>query len=164
MGPAYRLEPIEPGVEVMARLADYQDNDLGSCMTAYENPLGGRVVVMGYSPWQRIYSLCKSSQLKTVCQWLSRDALPAVVETYAKVVIWARRNAQGRLVLVLINVSLDPVPELVLRARTQGTRVTCWPMSGEPYTITAEPDGPEHVQVRMPHITPWSAYFLSWQD
>jgi len=161
---ACRLEPTGPGVEVMARMTDYRDNDLGPCMTAYENSLGGRVVVMGYSPWRRIYNLCKSNQLKTVCQWLSRDTLPAIVETYAKVALWARRNARGKLVLVLINASLDSIPELVLRARARETKVACQPMSGERHTITGEPDGSEHVRVRIPDVAPWSAYLLSWQD
>ena len=61
--PAYRLEPTESGVEVMARLTDYGDNDLGPCMTAYENPLGGRVVVLGHSPWQMFHNLFKSRPL-----------------------------------------------------------------------------------------------------
>ncbi len=162
--PAYRLEPIEPGVETLARIADYRDNDLGPCMTSYENPQGGRVVVMGYSPWQRIYNLCKTMQLKAICQWLSRDHLPAVIETYAKVVVWARRSTEGKLVLVIINVSLDPISELVLRARSRGTKVACRSMSEEQYIVTAEPDGSEHVRVRIPDVAPWSAYLLLWQD
>ena len=160
--PAYRLEPTAPEVEALARMVDYGGADLGPCMTAYTNALGGRVVVLGYSPWHRIYNLCKTSQLKAVCQWLSRDTLPALVETYAKVVVWARRNAQGRLVLVLINASLDPIPELVLRARARGTSVTHLAYSGREYIVTTEQDGAEHVRLRLPQIAPWSAHLLCW--
>ena len=166
--PGYRLEPIKPGVQVLANMVDYQGNHLGPCVTAYANALGGRVVVLGYSPWQRIHDLAKTSQLKAVAQWLSRETLPAVVETYARVVVWARRSAAGGLTLILINASLDPIPELCLRVRAGGTSggrpsaVTCWLMSGEQRVLPTEQAGPEHVRVRMDQVAPWSAYLLSW--
>ena len=162
--PSYHLEPLKPDVEVLANMVDYQGNVLGPCMTAYENPMGGRVVVLGYSPWQRIYDLAKSNQLKAVCRWVSRDTLPVVVETYAKVVIWARRSAQGGLTAVLINASLDPIPELFLRARTRVTELTRWLASGEQDSLSAQRVGPEHVRVRMTDIAPWSAHLLCWPN
>ena len=134
----------------------------GPCMTAYRNKLGGRVVVAGYYPWTLIHNLAKSSQVKTVCQWLSGNTLPALVESYARVVVWARNDSQGRLVLVLLNASLDPVPVLSLRARTTTSRVRHLPMTGEEQELTAVASGPDHVSLTLANIAPWSMHLLRW--
>ncbi len=127
----YGLEPIAPGVETLARLADYADQDWGPTMTAFENALGGRVVVMGYYPWTLLHNLAKSSQLKAVCRLLSRDTLPAIAESYAHTVVWARAGVDGRLAVVVLNASLDPATDFVLRVQS------------------TEPDGGAHVRVTI---------------
>ncbi|HSL03157.1 MAG TPA: hypothetical protein VK901_06420, partial [Nitrospiraceae bacterium] len=62
----------------------------------YENKLGGRVCVSGYYPWDHLHSLSKTSQMKAVMRWLSRDRLPAYVASYHKVNLWAREPQRGR--------------------------------------------------------------------
>lgn len=158
--PAYRLEPMKPGVEVLARMVDYGGRDLGPCMTTFENPLGGRVVVMGYYPWMLIHNLAKSSQLKAVCRWLSRDELPVMVETYARVVVWAREGIKGNPVLIVLNASLDPVPQLVLKVRTGALRATYLSLNSERNVLAAVPDGPHHVRVTLRPVAPWSMHLL----
>ena len=111
---AYRLNVQARDVEILARMVDYAGRDLGPSMTAYSNELGGRVVVLGYFPWSQIHNLAKSSQLKSVCMWLSRDRLPAVSEAFAKVVIWCRQGRGERKCIVALNASLDPIEKLPL--------------------------------------------------
>ncbi|HEY3342448.1 MAG TPA: hypothetical protein VGK81_10535, partial [Anaerolineae bacterium] len=55
-GMADVLEPAMPGVRVLATMEDYFRRPIGPCMTAYENELGGRVVVSGYAPWIFVHS------------------------------------------------------------------------------------------------------------
>jgi hypothetical protein len=159
---ACRLEAAAEGVEELAHLADYAGAGHGPCMTAYRNPLGGRVVVAGYYPWTLIHNLAKSSQMKAVCQWLSRESLPVVVETYARVVVWARHDPQGRLVLVLLNASLDPAPVLSLRVRARPAPVQHLTMSGEERTLAPAACGPDHVAVTLENVAPWSMHLLRW--
>jgi len=159
---AYRLDATAAGVEELAQLVDYAGATYGPCMTAFRNELGGRIVVAGYYPWQLIHNLAKSSQLKAICQWLSNDTLPVVVETYARVVVWARHDDQGRLVLVLLNASLDPAPELVLRVRTSSIQVQHLTMTGAEHILTAQASGPDHVVLNLQHIAPWSMHLLQW--
>ena len=161
---AYRLEPAGDGVEELAHLADYAGVNHGPCMTAYNNPLGGRVVVAGYYPWTLIHNLAKSSQVKAVCQWLSGDALPVVVETYARAVVWARNDALGRLVVLLLNASLDPAPAITLRARTRASTVQHLAMSGEGDTLTVSASGPNHVSLALENVAPWSMHLLQWRE
>ncbi|MCE7987048.1 MAG: hypothetical protein DYG89_38235 [Caldilinea sp. CFX5] len=160
--PAYHLAALSAGVEELAHLVDYAGAAYGSCMTAFRNGLGGRVVVAGYYPWQLIHNLSKSSQLKAVCQWLSNDTLPVVVESYARVVVWARRDNQGRLVLVLLNASLDPAPVITLRVRTHSRQVQQLTMTGEEQTLTAQVTGPDHVAVTLHNVAPWTIHLLRW--
>ena len=49
--PVYCLETSAGGVEILAEMVDYMGRGLGTCLAAYENELGGRVVVAGYYPW-----------------------------------------------------------------------------------------------------------------
>jgi len=159
---AYRLEAAAEGVQELAHLKDYAGAYCGASMTAYTNVMGGRVVVAGYYPWMLIHNLAKASQMKAVCQWLSDDTLPAVVESYARAVVWARRDAQGRLALALLNASLDAAPALTLRARATGTRVQQFAMDGGETALAAEPDGPAHVRLTLRDVAPWSMHLLRW--
>lgn len=159
---AYRLQATAAGVAELAHLTDYAGAAYGPCMTAFRNELGGRVVVAGYYPWQLIHNLAKSSQLKAICQWLSNDSLPVVVESYARVVVWARHDDQGNLVLVLLNASLDPAPELVLRVQTNSVQVQQLAMTGAEQTVTAQASGPNHVILTLHTIAPWSMHLLRW--
>ncbi|NLG26536.1 MAG: hypothetical protein GX557_01410 [Chloroflexi bacterium] len=160
---AYRLEAAAPGVEELAHLRDYAGAYCGASMTAYTNALGGRVVVAGYYPWTLLHNLAKFSQLRAVCRWLSQDTLPAVVETYARVVVWARSDALGRPALVLLNASLDAAPALTLRVRTTGTRVRQLMMDGAESEVTATAAGAQHVRLTLDAVAPWSMQLLHWQ-
>lgn len=160
--PACRLQAVSAGVEVLAHLSDYAQQDFGPTMTAFENALGGRVVVAGYYPWTLIHNLAKSSQLKSICRWLSRETIPAVVESYARVVVWARRSVADRPVLVLLNASLDPIAQLSVRVHTRASSATCLSMEGQQQEVATLPDGEEHVRVLIPDVKPWSAYLLQF--
>jgi len=113
-------------------------------MTAFENALGGRVVVMGYYPWTLLHNLAKSSQLKAVCRWLSRDTLPAIAESYARTGVWAQAGVDGRLAVVVLNASLDPATDFVLHVQS------------------TEPDGGAHVRVTIAQLELWSVHLLQF--
>jgi hypothetical protein len=159
---AYRLEPTMPGVETLARLTNYLGHDLGPCMTAYENELGGRVVVMGYYPWKLIHNMCKSSQLKAVCAWLSRDTQPVTVESFARVMVWARQGTRGQMAVVLYNATLDAQETLSLRVRTTATCFELVAMDGSVSEVTGELCTEQGGAVRLVlhDLAPWSLYLL----
>ncbi|HZT32916.1 MAG TPA: hypothetical protein VFA33_23720 [Bryobacteraceae bacterium] len=159
---AYRLVPHDNSTEILARMADYGNRDLGPCMTAFTNELGGRVVLAGYYPWSQIHSLPKSSQLKAICEWLSRGRLPAVVESFAKVVIWSREETGGRQSLVLLNASLDPLESLSLRVRSGAQRFLHIPADGSRRELASERLAYQagHVRVVLPGLAPWSVHLV----
>lgn len=125
---------------------------MGTAMTAYENELGGRVVVMGYYPWSQVHSLAKSTQVKAVVDWVSRGKMPAMVESYAKVVAWRRGNG-----LVLLNASLDAAKEVTVRWAGARGRVRMLEMGGSWQELAVSGDG----RVKVPGLGPWSIGLLS---
>lgn len=112
---AVALEPSSEGVEVLAKIIDYQDRELGNSLTVFENKLGGRVAVMGYFPWTQIHNLPKSSQMKALCNWLSRGRLPAFVESFVRVHVWVRRISPERSACYVLNGSLEPLAAVSVR-------------------------------------------------
>jgi hypothetical protein len=159
---AWSLEPTAANVATLARLTDYLDRDLGVAMTAFENDLGGRVVVMGYFPWSQMHHLAKSTQMKAVAQWLSRDRLPMIVESFARVHLWVRQPAPGQLACVLLNASLDPQPSLTLRLAEHFKHVTWHPFDGEP--VRLKPAGARENRqtlLKTPALKPWNVYLLT---
>lgn len=158
---ARTLTPTASGVRILARLIDYADNDLGECMTIFENSQGGRIAVAGYYPWMMITSAAKVWQYRALAQWLSRDRLPAVVETMAKVAMWVREGANGRRGVVLINASLDPQRELAVSLRMPPGQVEHVPMNGISRSLSTMPAGaPGYQRVVVPEVAPWSLHLL----
>jgi len=158
---ARALDPYAPDVHTLCRLTDYQGNDLGSCLSVFENSWGGRVAVAGYHPWSMITTGAKVRQYRALAQWLSRDRLPAVVESLAKVVLWVREGANGRRAAVLLNASLDRQPELELRLRMAPGEVEHVPMEGLPRRLPSEPaSSPGYQRVVVPDVAPWSLHLL----
>ena len=74
---------------------------------------GEGIIVEGRS----LESLAKTSQLKAVARWLSRDTLPAYVSSYVKAAVWCRRDQHRRPAFLLLNASADPLAEIALCVR-----------------------------------------------
>ena len=74
------FEPTADGAQAISRCVDYTYKETAPCcMGVFENAEGGRVCVAGYYPYEQLQNLSKSSQLKSVMRWLSKDTLPAYV-------------------------------------------------------------------------------------
>jgi hypothetical protein len=158
-GSAYVLEPTAQGVCVLGELEDYGDEGLGITMTAFENELGGRVVVSGYRPWFLVHSRSKSNQLKHVLSWLSRGGMPAMVEDFAKVVVWARGRDGVPSSLVLLNASLDPLPRLRIGVRTSSTSAILHTMGG-PETEIEISSTSSRPAFEVENVEPWSVHLV----
>jgi len=125
-------------------------------MAVFDNHLGGRIAVCGYYPWSFLHNLSKSTQMKSVMRWLSRDRLPAYVASFHKVNLWVRQPSEGRLAVAMVNSSFDPAvaPDLVLRTRVEQLRA--FDMRGRETVVSAgRADGP-YRHFTLPTIEPWS--------
>jgi hypothetical protein len=117
------LEPVADGVRVLTVIEDYFGRPRGPGMTAFENELGGRVVVMGYAPWIFLHSVGKRLQLQNVADWISRGAMPVRVEEPVRLVPVARVSTDRRRgAVMVVNAGMDPVQEAKVRIRMPASR------------------------------------------
>ncbi len=155
-GPADVLVLQDPKAHSLARIIDYEGEELGSCgMAVFENTLGGRICVGGYYPWTFLHSLSKSEQMKSVMRWLSKDRLVAYVASYHKINLWVREPDKGGIVLAFTNASFDSATETVLMVRTDRQSIRVFDMDCQETTVQSSgTDGPYRKFV-LPEIGPW---------
>lgn len=126
--PAYVIEPVSKNSQVIATMIDYAGKDCGVSMGIFENSLGGRVAVSGYYPWKMVHNLSKSTQVKTIIRWLSKDAIPAYVHSFEKVNIWCRKTIDGEYGISLLNQSFDDIDELEIVILTKKDVISVFDM------------------------------------
>lgn len=161
---ARTIVPCAPGVQILSRLTDYGGNDLGECLSIFENAQGGRVAVAGYYPWSMITNAAKVWQYRALARWLSRESLPAAVESLAKAVLWVREGANGRRAVILVNASLDAQTEVALWLRMPPGPVECAQMQGASHSIPTQPSpSPAYQRVVLPDVAPWSVHLLLFE-
>jgi hypothetical protein len=121
----FSLVPVAEGVGDLAHLVRYDGADMGSCFTTYTNPLGGRVAVASYAPWQRMGRGAMRHQLLAVADWLAGGRMPVVIEQMVRIAPLVRCSSDGqRIAVVLLNTALEPSGPVTLRLRAQPQQVS----------------------------------------
>jgi len=154
--PAYELCKTNSKAQVLTSLIDYSGKEVSLCtMGVFENKSGGRICVSGYYPWTFMENLSKSSQMKSVFRWLSKDSLPGYIESFNRINLWIREPQNGRIVTALTNSSFDPAKNLVLMLRTDNKEIKVYDMDCKETTIrSSETDG-HYRKFIIPYIDPW---------
>lgn len=96
------------------------DTVLGMPLETIERILHGSV----YHAWQYLLTLSKSSQIKSIFRWLSRDRLLAYVRSYHKIHLWPRRTPEGNVVVTIANIGFDTAEDVEFAIRTQADVIT----------------------------------------
>lgn len=157
---AFVLRPLSDSVRVLAESIDFDQQSQGSVMGVYENRLGGRIAVLGYYPWTSLQNLAKTTQLKSLCRWLSRDRLPAYVPSFHKVALWCRRDRNGALVVPLLNASADTVHGVRLQVRAEGPFELVRLDGRQEKVATIGHDGPYQI-LELPALGPWETVLMT---
>ena len=154
--PAYTLRTTNKDAQVLSGLIDYADKEVASCtMGIFENRLGGRICVAGYYPWTYIENLSKSSQMKSVFRWLSKDKLPGYIASFHKINLWIREPQNGKIALAFTNSSFDTAKNVNLLLRTNNKTIRLYDMGCRETVIrSSETDGPYQKFV-IPEVDPW---------
>ena len=155
------FEPVGPDCRMLSYLTDFAGGHGAATSGVFENERGGRVAVFGYYPWRLLQSLAKTSQLKSVCRWLSRDRLPAYVESYEKVALWCRRDAQGHPALLLINVSFDAVARLTLNVRDVSNAMLLTRTDCATETLVPRAQDGAYASFGIQGLRPWEVALLA---
>jgi hypothetical protein len=159
LGQADVLEPVRDGVRSLAVLENYRHDKLGPCMTAYQNEMGGRVVVTGYSPWANLLTDSKRTQLLNVADWVSSKKMPIrVVETLPLAPFVRLSEDRRRGLVVVLNYGLELIEQATLLLRMEHRQV--W-LNG-PAGLAELPchEQGEAVSVRLPRMEAWSTVCL----
>lgn len=170
--PAYFFEKTDPQAEILSSVIDYtylndlhnrySPQNIADCtMGIFENKLGGgRICVAGYSPWSFNETLSKSSQLKTVFQWLSHDRLPGYIESYHKINLWIRETQEGNTTLAFVNSSFDAAENVVLALNTDKNKIKVVNMDCEEQVISARKEEGKYKQFIIPTVDPWQILLI----
>lgn len=154
--PAHLLARTAPKAETLSRVVDYSYKQIAPCCTGvFENSLGGRICVAGYYPWVQLQNLSKSSQIKAVIRWLSKDTLPAYVASFHKINVWVRQPEHGKFAVAMLNAYLDPAENVELMLRTEATEIEAFDMDCRSTRVkVAGTDGP-YKKFVLPKLPPW---------
>ena len=153
--PAYDLLPLDDRTEALAVSVDAYDVVYGPCVTAYENELGGKVVVCGYSPWRFLGHPSKLWQLRALSDWMSSPLMlrwsdPARI---ARLVPFIRGDGK-RAAVLLINASLDVSEPADLLLRGDMTHACVLNSDGARANLKTAREG-KCLCIRLPSIQPW---------
>ncbi|MFZ2657337.1 MAG: hypothetical protein WAX69_20545 [Victivallales bacterium] len=110
------LEPLSTDVRILSKLESYFGKKLGPCMTAFENKIGGRVIVSGYAPWLFLGSEAKRTQLQNVLDWATRGQLAVRIEETVPLIPVVRLSPEkDRGNIVLLNAGFDVIKQASIR-------------------------------------------------
>ena len=156
MVPAYIFKKTNEKAQVLSGLIDYTEKIVAECsMGIFENNLGGRICVAGYYPWSFNENLSKSSQMKSVFRWLSKDNLPGYIGSFHKINLWIREPQNGRVALAFSNSSFDVVKDVLLMLKTKNETIRVYDMNcNESIIKSSGLDGPYQKFV-IPYVDPW---------
>jgi len=157
---AYILKPLASGARVLSEGADYAGKKYGPLSGVYENGQGGRVAVCGYFPWTFLQNLAKSSQMKRLCRWLSKETLPAWVMSFAKVPLWCRRDAQGQLAMLVLNASLDAQEGLKVAVRGAAPEMDLVRTDGRTERVKDAGKDGEYSVLEISRVAPWEVALI----
>ena len=159
-GMADVLEPVASGVRTLATLEDYFYRPQGTCMTAFENELGGRVVVMGYAPWIFLHSVGKRLQLQNVTDWLSRGSMPVRVDETVPLLSVVRLSAdRQRGAVLLLNAGMDEIGEATVHLRVAARRGRLLAIGQPERDVALQPEGTGGC-LTLRDIPPWGFRML----
>ena len=153
---AYTLRSTGGNAQVLTGLIDYTGKEVSSCtMGVFENKSGGRICVSGYYPWTFMENLSKSSQMKSVFRWLSRDNLIGYISSFHRINLWIREPQNGKVTLAFTNSSFDPAKDIVMMLRTENMSIKVYDMECKESVIRSSGvDGP-YQKFIIPYVDPW---------
>jgi hypothetical protein len=154
--PAYTLKKTDNAAQSISYLIDYTGKEISSCTSGiFENKAGGRICVAGYYPWTFLENLSKSSQIKSIFRWLSKDSLPGYIDSFHRINLWIREPRNGKIALTLTNSSFDPARDVVLMLRTNSSSIKVYDMQCRETIIKSSGNDGPYQKFRIPYIDQW---------
>jgi len=153
---ACTLRKTDENAQALSGLIDYTGKEVSACTSGiFENKLGGRICVAGYYPWTFMENLSKSSQMKAVFRWLSKDSLPGYIASFQKINLWIREPQNGKIALAFTNSSFDLAKDVILMLQSENKTIKLYDMECRETVIRSSgTDGP-YQKFIIPEVDPW---------
>lgn len=153
---AYALKPTDPNARTLSTLIDYSGREVSACTSGtFENKLGGRICVAGYYPFTFMESHSKSSQMKSVFRWLSKETLPGYVASFHKINLWMRQPENGKIALAFTNSSFDPAKKVMLMLHTENKTIKVYDMACKETEIQSSGTDGAYQNFVIPEVGAW---------
>lgn len=121
--PAVDLHPLDEKVESLAYSRDAYNNVFGSCLTKYENELGGKVIVSGYDCWRYVGDPHKVWQFHQIAEWMDSPLTMHYAEPMRVSRIQPYLRTDGkRAAVMLVNAFLDSTEPVEMHLRGNMTK------------------------------------------
>ncbi|MCK4591099.1 MAG: hypothetical protein KAT86_05040, partial [Candidatus Latescibacteria bacterium] len=106
-------------------------------------------------PWMFLQNLSKSTQIKSVMRWLSKDRLAAYISSFHKINLWVREPEKGRFVLAVINACLDAAENITLSLCTDKKEISVFDMHCAETKIPSSETNNQYSNFILPVIPGW---------
>lgn len=118
------VEPLNDRVRVVSWLDGFVNGDeKGICSTLYENELGGRVWVMGYSAFTMVDSFTRRRQVANIADWMSHGKLRAKLVTDCLAACYIREGEDNGCMVTIASLSMDGItnPQIAVYGAKEAT-------------------------------------------
>lgn len=139
---------------------------LGISSACYENKFGGRVVTLGYSPYDELSTWYRSEQLHNIAKWLFHDQIPV---SYNKgnsqlfsMVSEAPDHSQKA--LCAVNTSLDDLDNVIIELPYEGEAIfTIFDENGAERIISPKAENMKW-HICIPKWKSWQIQLIFWNQ
>jgi len=154
--PAYTLMPTDVNAKPLSSLIDYTGKEVSACTSGtFENKLGGRICVAGYYPWTFMENKSKSSQMKSVFRWLSKETLPGYIASFHKINLWIREPENSKIVLSFTNSSFDLAKNVIVMLHTENRSIKVYDMACKETVIHSSRADGDYQKFVIPEVGAW---------
>lgn len=159
-GPSFALKSTAEGTVTLCELVDYTGACVGECaLGLYENSLGGRVAVAGYYPYTWVSDYNKSRQLTALFRYLSKNTLPAYIDSYCRLYATAFENKANARCITVFNANPDVQTDIAFVALTEKTQCKLH-VGAETITLDGTAQTGGYARFVIPTIAPFQIVLI----
>jgi hypothetical protein len=93
--------------------------------------------------------------MKSLFRWLSKETLPAYIDSFHKINLWARRTIENKQAIALLNTSLDSVENVELMIKNDSQEMVLYDMGCKSATIESIERDNSYRKFMLAEIPSW---------
>jgi hypothetical protein len=118
-GSSYIIEKTKENAFYLTELTSFQEEKLGYGSGIYENRLGGKIYVGGYSMYNISEGKNRSDNIKKIIRYLTNDCIPAYLQSHHRSLLWAKTEGDRTSGAIIANVAMGKNKEIIIAVKTE---------------------------------------------